>query len=689
MKNPFSARMPIIKRFSDLIGRQEAADQLETYLQDRMSVVVMGPEGIGKTSFMESFFSRERRLRMARDSRLLMVKTSFRSTLTGEQIYPHLADAIESSLRILYEVDPENADAILRDVESKRNFSSRLDDICAILRDWEYDVSIFIDDFENFTSSKSVEIGHHGVMRSLIKAHHASYVVATNYDFNQDSLPPKVSGSFLLMEFSGNELILSSFTRDQCMQYLEAKGAGGCFTPDECDIMLDISGGIPALLRFVAEAAWEKKQLTQQLSNPDWDEICRTVGADPDVKQYLADWCRVITPSHMEVINRLLNRENRMGLIQSDNLSAAVKSLLNRGLLMPRHRNGQVLKDCYIFNSELLENYCRNTVLTVSDPHDVQKDNMIKELLQMVETGHQSEVLALMQEICKCMDNVTIPINYDEPLTNEILQQFELNEDILRRLDPFVRDEITTGIYIERTFVQVVFKDYTPVYISFAKAVEAHLNKLLVPYLKRIIPHYVVPGKSGNLQHTNDSLMLGQIHKILSFQPSALQTSVCKDAAKYCADLGCTEFNEQWWDTLTTDLFYIKDLRNDMPHAKPLSSDSGADLLRRLFRGADSFMMRITHLHEVMATAGITVVQEPVRAGTIVMGTVKSITRTEALIDIGAKRFGHLRSTQVRYGTGIDMLQEFQVDQQIQVKILHIDTITWEIELTQKDLPPV
>lgn len=689
MHNPFSGSKLPVRRSRDLIGRQAASSKLEELLLKRMNAVIMGPEGIGKSSFLNAFLDRERRLRMAREARLLIVRTMFPVHLAGEDVYHYLADAIESSLSILLEADPLNADLIIAEVATKRNLefgSSRLQEICKVIDEREYDITLVIDDFENFTSSRSIAMDHHALMRNLIRDHYANYVVATNYDFNQDSLPKAVSGSFLLMEFSGNEIILPGFDEEECRAYLEAQGAEGFFSEEECGIMMDISGGIPALLRITAEAAWDKKQTTPVLTDDVWDDIVDQLCADPRVKRYMSQWCRVLTAKHIEVFDQLLDESNRLHRIQGQTLSAAVASLCARGLLVPRYRDGQIMADCYEFCSELLENHCRSTILSVSNPHDVQKHSIAAQLKDMVEKGEQAQVLKLLREICAMMDNVTMPIDYEEPVTNETLQKFALNEEMLNSFDPFVREQIICGIRIERTYMQVSLPDYAPVYISFAKAIEAHINKLVVPFLKRITPNHVLPG-NRILRNTSNSLMLGEIHAILSCQKDALHTTVYKEAAEYCVQHGCADFDEQWWDNLTNDLYYIKELRNDMPHSSPLSGEDGVSLLRRLFQGEFPFMYRCSSLYEALENAQISEPENNLQVGAIVTGTVRNVTYSGAFIDIGAERDGFLHISEVKYGYVQNIHDEFTRGQQVRVKILTFDPDNGNIKLSKKDVP--
>lgn len=688
MNNPFAGSMPPVRRLRNLIGREDAFTKLEQRVRNRQNTVIMGPEGIGKSSLLNCFFNRDFRIRMAREEELLIAKTAFPVHLPANDVYHYLAEAIFSSLDILPMVDPVNAEVLRRAVEEKRKCKtgdSRLQETCKVIDDHGYDITLVFDDFENFTSSQSIEMDHHATMRTLFKSHYANYVVATNYDFNKDSLPPAVSGSFLLMEFSKNELPLDGFDLSECRAYLEACGGEGCFTDQDIANIRQMSGGIPALLRITAEVAWERKQTSPVLNDGDWDWIQDQLFYNDRVREYMNAWCRMLTGNQLEVFKSLLDDNNTIGVVTGENGPKAASALHMRRLLVPRRRGTQILDDCYEFNSDILLDYCYNTVLTVSEPHDVQKHNISKELRKMVDEGRSAEVIEMLRDICGIMGNVTMPFDFDEPMTDELLQQFELNLELLHSFDPDVQDLLVNGIRVERTFIHVQMKDYAPVYLSFAKAIEAHLNLTVVPVLKKAAPNHIHKGTA--LKNMTGTLMLGELVALLNYERDGLRTVMHAEAARYCKKHGCAEYDENWWQDFVEELSEVKEIRNDMPHVKPLSDKSGVELLRKLFQDENSFMSRCANLRSAIEKAASDPAEDRIQEGTVLTGTVRKVMSSGAFVDIGMEKDGYLYIAEVRKRYVSDLFAELKKGQQVRVEVLNVDPETGRINLSMKNVP--
>ena len=680
MNNPFVGNASPVRRLRNLIGREDVFSLLETKLRNRQNTVIMGPEGVGKSSLLNCFFNRETRLRFAREEGMLIARTDFPVHLPSDEVYHHLTEAIVSALDILDETDPALAEKLKREADNKRRCetgASRLQETCKVIDDYEFDIVLVIDDFENFTSSKSIQMDHHATMRHLIKSHYATYVVATNYDFQKDSLPPAVSGSFLLMEFSRNEICLEGFSLTHCKAYLEAIGAEGCFTDKEILEIRNLSGGIPALLRITAEAAWDQKQLTPTMNDESWEAVQDRLYYNDRVKRYMKQWCQTLTTNQISVINSLLDESNPNGVVRGEVGPTAAAALRLRGLLMPVYRGSQIIADCYAFNSIVLQDYCNNTTLYASDPHDVQKQNISIQLHQMIEDGKVTEVLDMLRDICGLMGNVTMPFDFDAPLTDEILQKFELTQQLPNSFDPGVQEQIVNGIRVERTFIHVQMHDYAPVYISFAKAIELHLNQTVVPILKQVDPNYILTNKKM-IKATTAPLMLGEINKMLKFYRDGLHSAVYEEAAKFCKDHGCGEFDKHWWKKLQEDLELAKEIRNDMPHTQPLSGEDGVKLLRLLFQGSDSFTSRCTKLRDSMAKASKKS-GASLKVGDVVSGVVVGNSAISATVNIGAEKPANLHIN------NCDALPV--VGTKINVKILEYFAPKGRFNVTMKGVP--
>ena len=67
-------------REEKLRGRDDALRELKDHIRDRRSVVVMGVEGVGKSSLLNCCFSLDYRRQMAREQHLLIRVTDFLTT---------------------------------------------------------------------------------------------------------------------------------------------------------------------------------------------------------------------------------------------------------------------------------------------------------------------------------------------------------------------------------------------------------------------------------------------------------------------------------------------------------------------------------------------------------------------------------------------------------------------------------
>lgn len=676
MHNPYSGSLPPIRRRRELLGREKAAQLLERRIRARQNTAIMGPEGVGKSSLLGSFFDYAARIRMAQEQ-LLVARITLDAQLDSEQVYHSLADAIVSALDVLAEVPGAPLEALRRAVEEKRSNASgfsRLQETCRAIDDRGYDIFLVIDDFENFTSSPDINMEHHNLMLTLFRSNLTYFVVATNYDFKKDSLPPKVSGSFFLQAFSGNELLLEGLDEESCAEVLWAQDPGRRFSRADAAMLRSLTGGNPALLRLAAREAWALKQDGEDLDEAAMDAVQDLLYHNEQVRRYMTRWCRLLTEHQVAAINQLLRDDNALGIVTGDAKIGAAQALQARGLLVPftRGNGGMDVQDCYRFNSIVLEDYCYNHTLEASDPHDVQRQNVTDQLRIMVESGQAPQVLELLQGICRGLGNVTLPVSFDGELTDEQLQLFALNRGLLEGFSPSVREQIETGIRVERTFLQVKMKDYAPVYISFAKAIEDHLNRTVVPVIKRVAPNHLLNNKP--LSSYTATLMMGQLHSVLTYFHGALGTSIHQEAADYCTDRGLTGFDRAWWLELTNKLDAVKEIRNDMPHIKPLSGEDGRKLLRVLFQGEDAFMGLCEQLRAAMEQAQEEAPAAPVLAvGAVLEGTVKKVFDRHAFVDVGLPKDGYLHISEISYSYISDIDHVLWEGKPIRVEVLSIE----------------
>lgn len=593
MFNPYRGNNPPIAEASELLGREDTFQKLEDHIENRRSVVVMGVEGVGKSSLLGCYFNLKYRQKMALERRTLIRVTDFPVDRSSDEIYRYLAEGVIRSIDALDQEETRAEYGALRTqcagkMAECQDEASRFQQVCEVIQEHEYKITLVIDGFERFVSSPHVRMEHHDLMNTLISKN-LSFVVATNYDFNQDSLPAMVSGSFLLMKFTGNEIRLKGLTEASCAGYLRDGG----FSDSEIHQIYILSGGVPALLRRAAEHTLDHKHDGELV----WKQVMQETYSD--VSPLLARWCRLLSKNQVAVMNYLSRQEKGSFSFENATWNTAAKALLDRGLLANpiEASTGRSIAGQYKFSTPLLKLYCQENALRAESIGE-KGDNLGDALKEALQGEGKERVIALYGEIAR-EAGFPMPVNFQEELTDEILQEFQLSRSVLESFDQSVQDFITTGILVERTFTNVDMLDFSPSYISFAKAIEKHLNLTLVPVLKLIFPEVQIstPGKPPRKLKNMGHMMLGQISYLLRQSYSGVGVSYISEAGRYCTE-NFKNFPETWWRKIRDDLNATKDIRNDMPHPEFLSGEEGKKFLRLLFVGPKSFFRRCQDLYD-------------------------------------------------------------------------------------------
>lgn len=605
MYNLYRGNNPPVSNVEDLLGRNDVFEELNYHIQNRRSVAVMGVEGVGKSSLLNCFFNLKYRQEMAAEQRLLIRVTDFPVDRDANGIYQYLAEGVVSAVNALDQEKTMETYHTLRakcaaKMEECHDKASRFQQVCEVIQEYDYNIMLVIDGFERFVSSPHVKMEHHDLMNTLI-AKNLSFVVATNFDFNHDSLPAMVSGSFLLMKFAGNEIKLKGLSEGNCAQFLREGG----FTDREVHQLYILSGGIPFLLRRAAEHTLACKE-----NGPfSWEQVRQDTYAD--VSPLLARWCRLLSANQVEVMNYLAQQGKGSFAFENATWNAAAKALMDRGLLANPIEvgTGRSIPGQYKFSTPLLKQYCREHTLSAetsreqASPADPKAPNWDKELDLIVESNQTEPVLILYRKLAQSL-GLPMPIDFQEELSDELLQEFQLQRSALSRYDQSVQDFICNGIRVERTFSNVDMLDFSPSYISFAKAIEVHLNLTLLPVMKLISPNELIGSGYSQRLCDVDHLMLGQISFVLNRYYSGTGMRFVAEAGQYCSrNLG--GFPETWWTKLRDNLGNIKMSRNHLPHIGYFTSADGRALLQMLFSGEKSFFSRCQNIYDTAHSRGL------------------------------------------------------------------------------------
>lgn len=248
------------------------------------SRLISGPEGMGKSTLVKSYFTRERCRELADRQKILVQLCYFSDNdlKSDEAVFLTLIKAVKKSLN---DLDPDS--------DSYRELSQSFQKICAMekfarfredwcegqellealteqLREQGYCVTLVIDDFQLLTCSKNCAVTTFSAMAGLAQQELLSYIVITdlsirtgsqNYTmsaferiFGADPLiPAKVIGS-------RQALRLQKHIREMLANMQEDGDEPVTFTDDELAYLWVLTDGIPGLLQCGARALYLSKE---------------------------------------------------------------------------------------------------------------------------------------------------------------------------------------------------------------------------------------------------------------------------------------------------------------------------------------------------------------------------------------------------------------------------------------------
>ncbi len=626
--NPFSGTRAPISTMGELLYRIKAIEELEDRIATRKHTAILGVEGIGKTSLLNSFFNADYRIKKATDDRLLISPlTEFPEGLEGDAVIEHFIGMVISSVYVLRMCGQKDMmNDILDLCEKARDVNpsveGKFEAVVNTIQTFGYRILMLVDNFERFTSSSGVTITHHSTLRKLMGA--TQYIVSTNYDLSHDSLPPKVSNSFYLMNFAGNDITLRGWSPNETSQYLNdaLKNSDVEFSPEVIEKIHSVSGGIPPLVNKAAAYAYDF--LLE--GNAENDLKLKEVADDPQVQKYFHHWCRMLTEEHILSLKNLYGEHN-----------FGVKSCLvnqrNRGLLdyytyVDENGKSRVNKECFVPCCRWLESFFRvegnlenaakeNPLLKADNARTetatMSADNLsVEEILQKIKDGIKSDksdskgqLLSIVKGLMESLPNVTLPIDLSEELSDDVLGAYKLSKNYMSKLSPEVQNFIYTGIQMDRGFenINIPGFDYSPIYICFCKAVETHLNQTIVPIIKEWAPDTTDnKGKTVSENPAGKEYELGVLHTMLIKRQSGINPSALDILKTKCKAKGLSQHPDNWWDSLADAIKEISIYRNGCPHCSPLKDNTGKHMLAALFVGPQnnpnkSFMMKCTNVY--------------------------------------------------------------------------------------------
>ncbi len=390
--NPFEVNTMPIDTISDLLYREQEINQIKKHVDSRKQTVILGVEGVGKTSLLQSVFNRDYRIQKAIEGTLISPVTEFPSDLKDEDIYIHFAEMVINSVRILAQCNKaDEMDIILRQCKDIRNEGHSANKYFELIMNlihsnYGYRVVMVVDNFERFTSSREVTMKHHETLRKLLV--HSQYIVATNYDLNVDSLPKNVSGSLYLMNFAGNEIRVGGWSPEQTTQYIrEQLQEGGIqFSDHTIQHIHSVTGGIPLLFKLAANYTYEYIHANQSEEGlklkPLYDD-------NEMVQTLFFRWCKMLTPMQITALKHMLDDAYDSEIDQTKLRCLYLRGVLDYEICEDMFGNKIVSNNKYQFCCKFLDTFCRDesnlelaasqNPLRVADDEEITPDADVRE----------------------------------------------------------------------------------------------------------------------------------------------------------------------------------------------------------------------------------------------------------------------------------------------------------------------
>ncbi len=359
--NPFLINTRPIDRLSALLHREEEIARLRAHINDRKQTIILGPEGVGKSSLLRSTFDREYRIEQAKNQTLITSVTEFPADLKdGDTLYIHFAEMIIGAVEILEQCgETELMNRILLGCNNLRDAAlppeTYFQKIVTRIHDFGYQIVMVVDNFERFTSSAEVNKNHHGILLSLLDF--LQFIATTNYDLNQDSLPPAIADSYLLTRFVGNEIRVGGWSREATYDFLTSKLSSSdiSFSNTLLETLYDITGGVPKILNIAANYAYD---YIAKNGSENGLKLISPLYENDMVSSILFHWCTMLQPRQIDALKYLLENENDCETYKEILRVLYMRGILNYKVTKDVLGNINVSDNDYIFCGELFAYFC-------------------------------------------------------------------------------------------------------------------------------------------------------------------------------------------------------------------------------------------------------------------------------------------------------------------------------------------
>jgi len=643
-----------------IVGRERYLKQIKRYaVSDPESMAFFGVKGIGKSTIIDSVFSRKKCIDYAEEFHYLYVKAILTPGKKGEDLINFLLDKAINAIDLIDDEDVKEIllNKIKSDSEKYHSKESVLLETLQNIKDYEYTVILIMDDFHNMGRNSEVGSEQYDFLRSLNESGLAYYWIISDSDFSDVYATEQFTTSFFAQKF--NPKTVPQMQEDDMIELIQTSAEKYEMNLEsrERDIY-EIIGGVPG---FVAPAL---TCIEEKLSAGfEKDELINVLLEYPKSQSLLTVWSRSLTLEQKELLVELSEREvvyqseyqnrgrgtieriNQLGdnsglglVIHDEDDTGVYWKLVSKlfGEFIIRRRDlfesAQIktstssdAQPTYIQN---INNYF-NVTNNIFDP-----DSALEALVNLKQLVGHNMLSALPDEKMITSAVQQLPFQQDgwealdeeereekveayadkifessdfrsDSLTETQMSRFHLTQNILDNLTEGCRNNLISAIQVYDLlqfcvdkFGLTLFNSESARGILFAKVYESILKEILKPALVSVDE---AASKEIRVNGTNYPLKDAPDNEmtINNFSFVLNQWDVQDRLGTLCTfDLGIDECDRQWWKNHMFEMKKIGFLRNDCCHSGDcFTADKLEELIKRLFE--DGAIARVVVYNDI------------------------------------------------------------------------------------------
>lgn len=625
---PFPEDMPYprLEEFREIFFRK---------VQDSSQcLLLMGPRGAGKTTFLRSCFSSSVRLRLFSEHRQIVTSVIiFPASMQSNQFFPFLSDVITNTASMLLQqtgrLDELSrlAGVSLR-VKMDQTDAAGFQEIMSLLCDTlDYSVTIVLDDFEKFVSSSVLTLYHHDILNSMVDKQMLRLISATDYDLSESSVIHLQTDSRLLQKFHNGFMPITNMSGHDVRAYYEKVSAlwdGARLGEKGCRLSYLLSGGIPLLVRMSLRVIHEQwQQCAPQDMAQEYEALGRLQESIirqllHEAREILISWCRQLDNTQVDVLQNLMRQDTRPH-VQSAVYEKACEELKDRGLLRKHHATQR-----HVYNCNLLYLFCQQEDIR-SFTRDAE-DAYLAETIALIDQRQYEQATRLMYDKLKNPEHINLVLaklqetSGMHPVTDQEYKALNLTREMLNTLPGEQRIAIENAIRSSRSqgllsSVHASDTDYGLSVFGFQRACEYYFKHTmldLIAEIRRLTSAeeqnaWASMGISQNgtpLQEKSDTYEFQAF--IFACANDSTKRSNKQKLEELSIRYGFADMNQAWWDHLSRNCQSFRTPRNSVTHnIEPLSHDKAMEHLFTMFgdlsRSKSGMYFRIHHVEELIA----------------------------------------------------------------------------------------